>query len=419
VTAVRIAAEPSHQAFYSPEFLPDGRHFIYKLETADAPTVGIYVGSLDALDDKLLVNTRSNGFYAAGYLLFRRGDTLFAQRFDTGKLELRDQPIAVGHHVAYNPNNGRTIVSVSDQTLAYREAVDRQLVWFGRMGRQVGTVAAGGNVLDPALSPDESKLAISRQDPATGMSNIWVIDLRRGISSRLTFSSADDRSPIWSPDGRRVVFHSSRNRGDEDALFETEASGAGTERLLARFGFPSDWSSDGRFILSSAQLGSKLFVLPMAGSAPSQHSLELPFSDPTGGSARARFSPDGRWIAYTSRESGTDQVFVRSFPKGDGKWPVSSVGGSEPQWRGDGKELVYLSTDGRVMAVPILAQQQTLEVGSPTPLFGTNAEGTSLEILGATQYVMTRDGQRFLVNQPVQRGFSITVVVNWRAALKQ
>jgi hypothetical protein len=214
------------------------------------------------------------------------------------------------------------------------------------------------------------------------------------------------------------VFHSNRNRGDEDGLFETDVSDAGRERFLVRFGLPSDWSQDGRFILSSVSVGSKVSVLPMTGNTP-LNPQELPFSNPTGGFAKARLSPDGRWIAYTSKESGTDQVFVGSFPKGDGRWPVSSLGGSEPRWRGDGKELVYLSTDGRVVAVPLLAQQNTLEVGSPTPLFGTNAEGTSLAILGAAQYVMTRDGQRFLVNQPVQRGFSITVVVNWRAALKQ
>jgi serine/threonine protein kinase/Tol biopolymer transport system component len=420
VIPVRTAAGPACKAFSAPEFLPDGRHFIYQLETGEAPeAVGIYVGSLDASEDKLLVNTRSNGFYAApGYLFFRRGDTLFAQRFDTAKLALSGQPSAVAQNVAYNPTNGRTIVSVSEQTLAYRQAADRQLVWFDRVGRQVGMVATGGTVLDPALSPDESRLAVTRQDPATGMQDIWLIHLRRGVSSRMTFSSVGARSPVWSPDGRRIVFQSSQNRGTEDGLFETEASGAGQSRFLAGFGRPSDWSADGRFILYSIAGGVKLFVLPLSGNE-ALRPFELPFTASTTGWPRARLSPDGRWIAYTSTESGTDHVFVRAFPKGEFKLQVSSQGGSDPLWRSDGKELVYLSADGHIMAVPILARQETLEMGSPTPLFATNLEGRALGILGTSQYVMTRDGQRFLVNQPAQRGFSITVVANWSAAVNR
>jgi Tol biopolymer transport system component len=273
------------------------------------------------------------------------------------------------------------------------------------------------NDYDPALSPDQSRVAVSRRDSATGRMAIWVVDLRRGIASRVTFGPTEAWAPIWSPDGRRLAFMI----GNE--IHERDASGTGRDRLLVKavnLGAPLDWSSDGRFLLYERP-GSKLLALPISSSGDTVESLELPFQISGATRARAAFSPDNRWIAYTSDESGVDEVYLRPFPNGGGTWQISLRGGSEPHWRGDGKELFYLGADGHLMAVSIKLQSTTAEVGSPVSLFATNAAGVTLGIVGRNQYLVTRDGQRFLVNQPSQPGFSapITVVLNWTASLRR
>jgi serine/threonine protein kinase len=419
-TPVRVQSHSGRtQAFSSPQFLPNGRHFIYH---AEAPAPGyasksaLYVGALDSPNDKLIRNAESDGAYVPpGYLLFRQGDRLLAQRFDATTLELSGQPMDLAHDIAYNPNSGRTMFSVSKHALAYRRAVDRELVWFDRGGHRIGSPAA--RAFNPALSPDDSLLATSRQDPATGAFNIWVADLRRGVSSRVTFATGRQGGPVWSPDGRRILFGSNQNGRFE--LFQVDASGAGSSQLVVGPGFPLDWSADGRFILYREDATSRLLALQTVGN-DAMRPFELPFDAPAINGTRAALSPDAGWIAYTSNEASNDQVFVRPFPKGEGKWQVSARGGSEPRWRRDGKELFYLASDGQLMAVPIVARQHTLEIGSPTPLFATGAVGMTFAagIVGASQYDVTSDGQRFLVNQPVKHAAPspITVVVNWRAA---
>jgi Tol biopolymer transport system component len=417
VASVKIVQQAGSRVAYEfPEFLPDGQHFLYLTESSDSREQGIYVGSLDHPDGKLLVNATSNAFFARGYVLYRSGDTLMAQVFDERRLELVGEPIPVAHSVATN-NARRTIFSVSGDTLAYRRVVDRRLVWFDRSGRQSAPITMATNDSDPALSPDESRLAVSRRDPTTGRTAIWVVDLHRGIASRVTFEPTEAQAPIWSPDGRRLAFM----MGNE--IHEKDASGGGSDRLLVKAvnrGAPLDWSPDGRFLLYTRP-GSKLFAMPISNRGGTVESLELPFQFSSATLARAAFSPDNQWIAYTSDESGMDEVYLRRFPNGDGKSQVSSHGGSEPQWRGDGNELFYLGADGELMAVSIRLQGATSEVGSPVSLFKTNATGVALGIVGRNQYRVTRDGQRFLVNQPGQQGFSapITVVLNWTASLQR
>jgi Tol biopolymer transport system component len=413
VAPVRIGQRSgSHVSYAFPEFLPDGEHFLYFSRSSNSREQGIYAGSLEHRDDKLLVNAQSNAFFARGYLLYGSGDTVMARMFDEKRLEVLGEPISVAEGVAAN-GAGRTMFSVSADTLAYRRVVDRQLVWLDRSGRQGAPLTRATTDYDPALSPDESRLAVSRRDPRTGQTAIWVVDLRRGVASRVTFEGTAAR-PIWSRDGRRLVFMV----GNE--IHEKDASGVGRDRLLVKaagLAAPLDWSSDGRFLLY-AKLSSKFFALPISSSGDTE-SLELPFQGSSSPWSMAAFSPDNRWIAYTSDESGMDEVYLRRFPTGDGKSQVSSHGGSEPQWRGDGKELFYLGADGRLMAASIRLQDAATDVGSPAALFQTNATGVALGIVGRNQYLATRDGQRFLVNQPGQQGFSapITVVLNWTASL--
>jgi Tol biopolymer transport system component len=329
---------------------------------------------------------------------------------------LSDRALAIARDVGYNRFNGRTMFAVSADTLVYRPQAGRQLVWFDRTGHREGAVTTTWSAADPALSPDGLRLAVTRPDPATGTSDVWVMDLRRGISSRLTAVPGISSRPVWSPDGQRVLFAS--NSVGQQKLFEVDATGEHTASLVAATGSPRDWSRDGQLILyADAQ---KLFAVSRAGENVGR-AVELPFTAPGAGTSAggATFSPDRRWIAYSSNESGQDQVFIRSFPDGEHKLQISSTGGVEPRWRGDGKELFYLASDGHMVAVSITPHTDTLEPGPPRPLFATEATGVTLGILGGNQYAVTRDGQRFLVNEPVQKESTtpITAVVNWRAAL--
>jgi dipeptidyl aminopeptidase/acylaminoacyl peptidase len=401
----------------NPVFLPDGRHFVYRRVKSNPSADDLFVGSLESSEDRLLLSGVANAIYTApGYLVFRRGDALFAQPFDPTTLALTGQPAAIAHDIGYNPYGGRTMFSVSPDTLAYRPQAARQLVWFDRSGRRQGTVPTTGSGLHPALSPDGLRLAMARRDPATGTTDVWMMDLRRGVSSRLTSSSGNSSTPVWSPDGERLLFSSNRD-GGRPKVFEMDPSDAGAAKLVAEPGSPRDWSRDGQLILYANT--PKLFAVSASGVGAARP-FELPFTAPgLGSAAGATFSPDGRWIAYSSAESGQDQVYVRSFPDGHHKSQLSSDGGSEPRWRGDGQELYYLASDGHIVAVSITAHRDTLELGPPRPLFATHAAGLTLGILGGHQYTVTRDGQRFLVNEPVQQESttSLIVVVNWRAAL--
>jgi serine/threonine protein kinase/WD40 repeat protein len=417
-TPVRVAAEGDGDTrFWNPVFLPDGRHFVYRRVKSNPSAGDLFVGSLDSSEDRLLLSGVANAIYTPpGYLVFRRGDTLLAQPFDPTTLALTGPPAAVAHDVGYNPYGGRTMFSVSPDTLAYRPQAARQLVWFDRSGRRQGTVPTTGSDLHPALSPDGLRLAMARPDPATGTTDVWMMDLRRGVSSRLTSSSGNSSTPVWSPDGEHLLFASNRD-GGQPKVFEMDPSGAGAPRLMAEPGYPRDWSRDGQLILYANT--SKLLAVSASGVGATRP-FELPFTAPgVGGTGGATFSPNGRWIAYSSAESGQDQVYVRSFPDGQHKSQLSSDGGTEPRWRGDGQELYYLASDGRIVAVSITTHRDTLELGPPRSLFATHAAGLTLGILGGHQYTVTRDGQRFLVNEPVQQESTTSVIVevNWRAAL--
>jgi Tol biopolymer transport system component len=344
-----------------------------------------------------------------------------AQPFDADKLQLSGEPFAIAEQIGYNPQNGRAFFCVSDNgVLVYRSSIllDSQLTWFDRAGKQIEKVGPPGIISTHALSPNEKMIALSRFDPQAANGDLWIIDLARGTSSRFTFDPAGDNSPVWSPDSARIVFASTRS-GVSD-LYSKSASGAGNDELLFKSGggkFANDWSSDGRFILYQ-ELNPKtdmdVWVLPLFGDKKPTPLLQTNFNE-----GQARFSPDGRWIAYVSNESGTAQVYIQNFPLTGGKWMASTNGGFTPRWRQDGKELFYIAPDRKLMAVDVRGDSNKFEVGSPHVLFELRVVAT----LGppVSPFSVSHNGQRFLINMLVEESSTapMTVVENWTAVLKR
>jgi len=403
-----------------PQFLPDGRHFIYLARSNRPDLRGIYVGSLDSKETKQLMATMSSGVYAPpGLLLFSRNEALFAQSFDTDKLQLKGEPFPVAEQVAYNAGLGKSAFSVSENgILAYRGGSYQigHLLWIDRSGKQIGQLGAADLYFTLGLSPDEKRVAVDRVDADTGATDLWLFDLARGIPSRFTTDPAPDWYPLWSPDGSQIVFTSNReaNRGN---LYQKFTNGLGTEEELLRSDerkVPDDWSSDGKFIVYES-LNPKtkidLWLLPMTGDRKPVPFLQTEFNE-----QQAQFSPNGKWIAYTSDESGAPEVYVQTFPASGGKFRISTGGGCQPQWRRDGNELFYIAPDRRLMAVDVKTVA-AFEASVPKPLFETRI---FLMTNFRNHYVVSRDGQRFLINSRLEETSGpITVVLNWTSQLKQ
>jgi serine/threonine protein kinase/Tol biopolymer transport system component len=406
-----------------PYFLPDGRHFLFLARSTQQENDAICVGSLDSKETKRLLSADSSMAYAPpGYLLYVRENTLMAQPFDAERLELTGEPFPVAREVAANQSNARGMFSVSPGgVLAFRSGsvISNQLSWFDRSGKRLEIISSQpARGFTPRLSPDEKRVAIDRTDPQTpGNSDIWLLDLARGSSTRFTFEAGDEGTPVWSPDGASVVFYSERN--GSTAIYRKPASGAGEGEALvtsAERKFVNDWSPDGRFILYqqlSPQTNWDLWLLPLDGERKPTPFVQTNFVE-----AQGNFSPDGKWIAYTSSESGQWQVYVRSFPDAGGKWMASTEGGAQPQWRSDGRELYYVAPDRKLMAVEVGGDSAAFAAGVPKPLFEIRNVGG---FPAGGGYDAARDGKRFLVNSPTQEESPrpITVVLNWTADLKR
>jgi Tol biopolymer transport system component len=410
-----------------PYFLPDGQHFLYLVQNTQPEKSAIYLGLLDSKETKRLVQVHSSmAFAPPGYLLFVRDDTLMAQPFDVNRLELTGEQFKLAEQTSRNPVNGRAFFSVSENgVLVVRtgELVLNKLTWFDRTGKQLGVITKEGNYNAPALSPDEKKVAVSRVDfQATTAADIWVIDLERGTETRLTFDPAADRMPNWSPDGNWITFVSTRQGSSN--IYQKASNGSGTEEaLLASVQSKASptWSDDGKFVLYGQMNAGTiwdLFVLPLAGDRKPQPVVQTNFVEIHG-----RFSPDGRWIAYSSNESGQFQVYVQSFPSSGSKWPVSIDGGSQPRWRSDGRELYYFTPDRKLMAAEVNGESDKFQVGVPKQLFELRVRGAGIDLgfPGSGYYTVTRDGKRFLVASAaeVPEKQRITVILNWSAGLNQ
>jgi Tol biopolymer transport system component len=411
-----------------PQFLPDGRHFLYLIRSAIPEHRGIYAGSIDGKIKKLLIPIDSNVAYAQpGYLLYTDGDMLLAQAFDAGRLELSGQPFAVAERVGHATQGAGAFSVSAAGVLAYAGPIlhPGRIAWFDRDGKELGSVMPDGDYIDFRLSPDQQQLVASRAELRTGVVDTWLTDLPRGSVSRFTFGPLVNASAVWSPDGKRIVFRAVR-RGVAE-LFQRSASGGGAEeRVLSQeiqrevltdsnVAVPTDWSSDGQHLLFSTLMSTnQLWVLPLVSAGGDGKPYR--FVDSPGDQMHGNFSPDGRLVAYSSNESGRLQVLVQTFPPSDRKWQVSTAGGFEPRWRGDGRELYYLTEDRKLMAVAVNSGPS---FGVPEFLFQTNVvPGVNAQRMG---YVPSRDGRRFLINR--QTGDPplnpITVVLNWNAWLKK
>ena len=414
-----------------PSFLPDGRHFLYlsygaRARPEEASTVNL--GSLDSKARRPLFHARSNVAYAplspgasSGHLLFWQSGALLARPFDADRLRFTDEAFPVAEQVRFFGAGGTAIFSVSDNgVLAYQSSPRgelSQLSWVDRTGKQLEVVGPAADYFHPRLSHDGRRVAVAVIDPLTAFSDIWIYDLGRRVSTRLTFGPGVNIFPIWSPDDERVVFAS--NRGGFHDLYQKASSGTGPEELLLATTrsskFPTDWSGRNGLIalhttLPESRSGSDIWTF-----SPAERKTRV-FLSTAFHEGSPQFSPDGRWIAYASAESGTVEVFVQDFATSGGKWQISSAGGSQPRWRADGKEIYFIAADNALMAVDV-ATESGFAAGTPKPLFRTQIKQLDIGF----QYDVSPDGNRFLINTLAEdkQTSSITVVQNWAAGIRK
>ncbi|HEV3056981.1 MAG TPA: protein kinase [Vicinamibacterales bacterium] len=410
--AVTRLEPPGQDAHQHPGFLPDGRHLLFQvIGTTDS---GIFVTALDGSDvHRLVAGAQDPVFAPPNHLFFTRRGTLYVQSFDPTQRALAGEPVRIVDNVLG--------FSAAGPVLMYRvgTAETALLTWFDRAGKSLGTAGPPDvNALSVELSPEGKRAAIHRADES-GNSDIWSLDLSRNVLTRLTSDPRSDSFPVWSPDGSHLIFTS--NRRGKINLYEKLSSGSEPEHLM--FDAPmlaaSDWSRDGRFLLYRApgqqNDGPDLWALPLTGDRKPFAWLKTPFDEFNG-----QFSPDSRWVAYGSNETGQFEVYIQSFPTLGAKWRVSKSGGVEPRWRGDGRELFYLAPDGGLMSVSVSlsADGSELELGQPSTLFHVRTLGRFTNNV-RQQYAVTRDGQRFLVNSTAraENASPIIVVLNWQSGL--
>jgi eukaryotic-like serine/threonine-protein kinase len=418
VTKIDVPGTASHRW---PFFLPDGKHFLYMVVKAgDLPSNAVYYASVDGRENRSLFPSQSNAVYSRGFLLFIRGGQLMARPFDpsSGTLSGETQSVASGvledastwHMDASASSNGLLVFSNGNSG-------DEQLVWVDRNGKQIGILANKlANLQSARLSPQADRIALEI-DNGAGNHDIWVFDVARGVQTRLTFGPVENDSPVWSPDGKWIVY-TALESNIHTKIYRKLSNGSGAEELLLtddQVVAASDWSRDGKYLIYSRGPGAvnwEIWALPLEG----EHKPWLVVKRTANSfAAEGHLSPDGHWLAYTSQESGKPEVYVVAFGSGEGKWQVSTNGGFQPQWSRDGKELYYFNQASRsVLAVPVKETNGGLQFGAAQSL-ASNATSSQLGF-----YDVAPDGKKILLNLVAQQvSQSVTVLTNFAAGLKK
>ena len=401
-------------------FLPDGRHFLYLAAnfTGRLGYNAIYLGSLDSPERRLLLNTSANASYVEpGYLVYLKEGTLVAQPFDWKHGTLSGEPRVLSDEVLYFPQVDRAVYAVSNADVLIAQtgkgASLSQLTWFDRSGKQIGTVGKLASYDNVRLAPDGQRVAADQIDSDGRNVDIWVHEMAHDTMTRLTFDPALDHAPIWSPDGKQIIFSS--NRAADFKLYLKNADGSGPEEEVVHVGSQMlniwDWARDGKYILFRKE-GELWYCLL-------KNCVATPLLQVKWTVANAQFSPNGRWFAYTSNESGTAEIYVSPFPNANSKWQVSNSGGQEPRWRQDGKELFYLGGDGKMMSVTVTADA-TFAAGTPAALFQTHRR-QPISNEDVFSYDVSADGQRFLIATKVDdaNAAPLSVMLNWASAMEK
>jgi Tol biopolymer transport system component len=398
-----------------PEFLPDGRHFIFMVINQKADQSAYRIGSLDSSETKPFAPAQSMLVYAPqGYLLFLKDRTLMAQAFDAKAIKTTGEPMPLAEQIGTD-SVGLARFSVSrDGVLAYRTGESGgRLLWVDRSGKELDTVGDQAEYEDPEFSPTGDRLAFDLTDVRSGKSDVWVRDLSRGVNSRFTFGLDSAFCPVWSPRGDVIVYTSDRDGAF--GIYQKATGGSGEEKLLVKTDvllIPFSFSPDGRFLAyqrQDAKTNWDILLLPLTGEAKPVTFRATPFRE-----AQPRFSPDGRFMAYVANESGRNEVYVQSYPGPGRTWQISTAGGTDPHWRQDGKELYYRGLDQKLMAVEVRGGD-ALEPGLPQVLFQARVSTG----LSSTKYLPDPTGQKFLFVAPLGREAMMptTVVLNWFAGL--
>ena len=405
-----------------PWFLPDGNHFIYTTQNQSGNASdydAIRISSLDSSIDKTLFSGNSNTCLVKGHILFVRQGTLMAQPFDPGKLELIGDAVPIAEQIQYNAARSKGMFSASVNGLLIFQSGENQnqrIAVFDRGGSRIHLVA-DYNPEAPRFSPDASHIAYYIIDNQTRNADVWVNELSRGVSSRLTFNPAFEVAPVWSPRGDTIVFGS--NRKGVYNLYMKSANGSGDEQLLFesnRDKYMSDWSRDGRYLTFTSfgdpKTKTDLWVLPLFGDRKPIPLVQTEFNEGNGS-----FSPDTRWTAYQSDETGKFEIYARLLDGSGGKFQISTNGGTHPLWRSDGKQLFFSSIDRKLKVAYLTVDATTITVDSVATLF----DFESRSISGNNINDVSRDGKQFLavVTDSKQTSTPITLVVNWDEELKK
>ena len=401
-----------------PSFLPDGDHFLYFARTtgeAGGERDAICVASLSTGERRRLFNARSSAEYSDGHIIYLQNTTLMAQPFDVNSLKLTGDVFPIAENVTYLENWSRGVFSATaGGMIAYRSGAAgqaSQLLIFDTTGAVVDSVGAPLQQKNIDISTDGSLVAAELFEGSAPNPDIWIYDRKRSLKTRLTFSDYVDALPMLSPDNRFVVY---RTEADSIHMYVKDISGASDARLLLTdtvFVTPDDWTRDGKYIVYDRLVsgGNDLYAIAADGSGDPIPLIISDFWE-----SNASVSPDGRWMVYTSDESGTDEIYVTTFPKPSGKWQISIRGGDAGRWSDDGRRLFYLSADNTMTAVDVDGTGQSFRVGGTKPLFRTKA------VPNSHPADVFNNGKNFIVNTMVSTEVtkSIVLMQNWRAGVK-